>query len=166
MSLFKELKRRNVFKVAFAYIIVGWVLLQVSDTLVPALHLPDWFHSGVAFILFLGFPLAMIFAWAYEITPEGLKKEKEVDKSQSNTQRTGQILNFSIIALLATTLAYFAWDKFDTNPESDVEVAQTVPAIEKTAVAGFRCPETRQEVHRRHTFSKPQCKRGKRRILF
>ncbi len=78
----------------------------------------------------------MIFAWAYEITPEGLKKEKEVDKSQSNTQKTGQILNFSIIALLATTLAYFAWDKFDTNPESDVEVAQTVPAIEKTAVAG------------------------------
>ena len=112
------------------------MLLQVSDTLVPALHLPDWFHSGVAFILFLGFPLAMIFAWAYEITPEGLKKEKEVDKSQSNTQKTGQILNFSIIALLATTLAYFAWDKFDTNPESDVEVAQTVPAIEKTAVAG------------------------------
>lgn len=89
MSFFKELKRRNVFKVAAAYIIVSWLLLQISDTLVPALHLPDWFHSGVAFVLILGFPLAMIFAWAYEITPEGLKKEKEVDKSQSVTQTTG-----------------------------------------------------------------------------
>ena len=72
MSFFAELKRRNVFKVAAAYIIVGWLLLQVSDTLVPALHLPEWFHSGVAFLLIIGFPLAMIFAWAFEMTPEGL----------------------------------------------------------------------------------------------
>jgi len=136
LSFFKELKRRNVFKVAAAYTIVSWLLLQISDTLVPALHLPDWFHSGVAFVLILGFPLAMIFAWAYEITPEGLKKEKEVDKSQSNTQATGQKLNFTIIALLAAALGYLAWDKFVTNPGSDVDVAQTAPAIEKTAVTG------------------------------
>jgi TolB-like protein/Tfp pilus assembly protein PilF len=82
LSLFKELKRRKVFKVAAAYIIVSWLLLQVSDTLVPALHLPEWFHSGVAFVLIIGFPIAMVFAWAYEITPEGLKKEKDVDNSQ------------------------------------------------------------------------------------
>ena len=134
MSFFKELKRRNVFKVAAAYIIVGWLLLQVSDTLVPALHLPVWFHSGVAFILILGFPLAIIFAWAYEITPEGLKKEKEVEKSQSNTRATGQKLNLMIIALLATALAYFAWDKFVANPGNDVDMAQAVPAIEETDV--------------------------------
>ena len=61
MNFFSELKRRNVFKVAAAYIIVAWLLLQVSDTLVPALHLPEWFHSGVAFLLIMGFPVAMIF---------------------------------------------------------------------------------------------------------
>jgi len=83
LSLFTELKRRNVFKVAAAYIIVAWLLLQVSDTLVPALHLPEWFHSGVAFLLILGFPLAMIFAWAFELTPEGLKLEHRVDGAQS-----------------------------------------------------------------------------------
>lgn len=79
----------------------------------------------------------MIFAWAYEITPEGLRKEKEVDKLQSIAQTTGQKLNFTIIALLATVLAYFAWDKFVANPESDINVAQTVPAIEETDVAGL-----------------------------
>ena len=78
MSLFSELKRRNVFKVAVAYIIVAWLLLQISDTLVPALLLPEWFHSAVAFLLIMGFPVAMVFAWAFELTPEGLKKDKEV----------------------------------------------------------------------------------------
>ena len=75
MSLFKELKRRNVFKVAVAYVIVAWLLLQVSDTLAPALHLPEWFHSGVAFILIIGFPIAVIIAWAFEMTPEGIRRE-------------------------------------------------------------------------------------------
>jgi hypothetical protein len=58
LSLFSELHRRNVFKVAAAYVIVGWLLLQISDTLVPALRLPEWFHSGVAFLLIMGFPVA------------------------------------------------------------------------------------------------------------
>ena len=76
VSLFTELKRRNVFKVAAAYAIVAWLLLQVSDTLVPALHLPEWFNSGVAFVLIIGFPIAVVFAWAYELTPDGLKKSE------------------------------------------------------------------------------------------
>jgi TolB-like protein/Tfp pilus assembly protein PilF len=76
LSVFEELKRRNVFKVTVAYIIVAWLLLQVSDTLVPALHLPEWFHSGVAFVLILGFPVAIILAWAFELTPDGLKRDK------------------------------------------------------------------------------------------
>lgn len=90
MSLFNELKRRNVFKVAAAYVIVSWLLLQVSDTLVPALHLPDWFHSGVAFLLIIGFPVAVIFAWAWEITPEGLKREKDVDRDTDGSEAADQ----------------------------------------------------------------------------
>ena len=112
MSLFSELKRRNVFKVAAVYLIVGWLLLQVSDTLVPALHLPEWFHSGTAFLLILGFPVALIFAWAFELTPDGLKKENDVDRGQSITDVTGRKLDYVIIGLLVVALAYFAWDKF------------------------------------------------------
>ncbi len=125
MSFFNELKRRNVFKVAAAYIIVGWLLLQVSDTLVPALHLPEWFNSGVAFLLIIGFPIAMIFAWAFEMTPEGLKKEKDVDRSQSTTNVTGQKLNNAIIGILILALAYFAIDKFLLDPGRDAEEIAT-----------------------------------------
>ena len=116
MSFINELKRRNVFRVAIAYAIVAWLLLQVSDTLVPALHLPEWFNSGVAFVLIIGFPIAMIFAWAFEMTPEGIKKEKDVDRSQSMTTVTGQKLNNAIIGILVLALAYFAIDKFILAP--------------------------------------------------
>jgi adenylate cyclase len=104
MSFIKELKRRNVIRVAVAYVIVAWLSLQVSDTLVPALHLPEWFHSGVALFLILGFPIALIFAWAYEMTPAGLKKEKDVDRSASITQVTGRKLDFAIITALVLAL--------------------------------------------------------------
>jgi len=106
MSLISELRRRNVFKVAAAYIIVAWLLLQISDTLVPALLLPAWFHSGVAFLLIMGFPVAIIFAWAFELTSEGLRKEKEVDRSQSITHETGKKLNYTIIAVLAIAVVF------------------------------------------------------------
>ena len=117
MSLFAELKRRNVFKVAIAYGIVAWLLLQVSDSLVPALHLPEWFNSGVVFVLIIGFPIALIFAWAFEMTPEGIKKEKDVDRSQSITNVTSQKLNSAIIGVLILALAYFAIDKFILAPD-------------------------------------------------
>jgi hypothetical protein len=66
LSFYTELRRRNVFKVGIVYIVVAWLLLQVSDTLGPALHLPEWFVSAVAFLLILGFPVAIIFAWAFD----------------------------------------------------------------------------------------------------
>ena len=129
MNFIAELKRRNVFKVAAAYLIVSWLLLQVSDTLVPALHLPDWFHSGVAFVLMMGFPVAMIFAWAFELTPEGLKKEKEVDRSESISNKTGQKLNYAIISLLMIALLYFSWDKYSVNLQQNTEPTQTAEQI-------------------------------------
>ena len=124
MSLFNELKRRNVLKVAAAYIIVSWLLLQVSDTLVPALHLPGWFHSGVAFLLILGFPVAMIFAWAFEMTPEGLKRDYEVDRSQSITRQTGRKLDFVIIGVLVVALGYFAYDKLVLSTARDAALVE------------------------------------------
>ena len=123
MSLFNELKRRNVFRVAAAYVIVGWLILQVGEVLAPALLLPDWVNSLLAFFLLLGFPLAMFFAWAFELTPEGIKKEVEVDRSASITHVTGQKLNNTIIVLLLLAVGYFAWDKFLRTPAPATEVA-------------------------------------------
>ena len=128
MSLFEELKRRNVFRVAVAYAIVGWILLQVAENLGPALHLPEWLHSGVAFVIILGFPLAIIFAWAFELTPEGIKREKDVDRDTSITGQTGQKLNIVIGVCLALALAYIAVDKL-TDEDSDVAPASQAEAI-------------------------------------
>ncbi len=118
MSFINELKRRNVFKVAAAYAIVGWLIMQAGEVMSPALNLPGWVNSMLAFFLILGFPLAMFFAWAFEMTPEGIKKEKDVDRSQSMTSVTGQRLNYTIIALLVATLGYFAVDKFVLQPQT------------------------------------------------
>ena len=117
MSLFAELKRRNVFKVAAAYIIVGWLIMQAGDTLAPALHLPDWVNSLLAFFLILGFPMALFFAWAYELTPEGLKKEKDVERSKSITHKTGRSLDRAIIVVLVVALGYFVWESRQKNAE-------------------------------------------------
>jgi TolB-like protein/Tfp pilus assembly protein PilF len=110
VNFFNELKRRNVFRVAAAYAIISWLLLQVGETLAPALRLPDWVNSTLAFFLILGFPLAIFFAWAFELTPEGIKKEKDVDRAQSITHHTGRKLDRTIIVVLALALGYFIWE--------------------------------------------------------
>ena len=78
MSLLAELKRRNVFRVATFYLVAGWVLLQAGDLLFNALGVPPWGLKLLLGMLLLGFPFALVFAWAYELTPEGLKREHEV----------------------------------------------------------------------------------------
>jgi TolB-like protein/Tfp pilus assembly protein PilF len=137
LSLFNELKRRNVFRVAAAYIIVGWLIMQAGEVMGPALRLPEWVNSLLVFFLILGFPLAIFFAWAFELTPDGLKKEKDIDKTQSITRATGQKLNYIIIVLMAVALAYFAWDKFVSKPESEAELAQVSPATEQTKMVAL-----------------------------
>ena len=124
MGLLLELRRRNVFRVAIAYIIIAWLILQVGDTLAPALHLAEWVNTVLAFFLILGFPLALVFAWAFEITPEGLKKEKDVDRSESISHITGRKFDYLIIAVLALALGYFAFDKFVLEPSRDAELVR------------------------------------------
>ena len=124
MSFFKELKRRNVFKVAAAYIIIGWLIMQAGEVMGPALRLPEWVNSLLAFFLILGFPLAMFFAWAFELTPDGLKKEKDVDHSKSITPNTGRKLDFTIIGLLVLTLGYFGFDKLVLSPAREIALIE------------------------------------------
>ena len=134
MSLFAELKRRNVFRVGIAYIVLAWLLLQVGDTLAPALRLPEWVNSALAFFLILGFPLAIFFAWAFEMTPEGLKLEKDVDREKSITPQTGRKLDRTIIALLVVALGYFVWQ---SQKVPEPELAERVAGQESIAVLPF-----------------------------
>jgi len=112
MSLFKELKRRNVFRVGIAYTVAAWLLIQVSDTVFPRIGLPDSAVTLVIALLGVGLIPALIFAWAFEMTPEGLKREKDVDRGQSITQQTGRKLDRMIIGIMAVVIAYLVLDRF------------------------------------------------------
>ncbi|MDH4013296.1 MAG: tetratricopeptide repeat protein [Chromatiales bacterium] len=129
MSFFAELKRRNVFRMAALYLVAGWVLLQVADVLAGVLGLPDWTLRLVAFLLLLGFPLALIFSWVYELTPEGLKRDHEVDRIQSITAQTGRKLNVVIVGLLAAAVTLLALDRFVDKPANAPVTQQDAAAI-------------------------------------
>jgi len=119
MSVIAELKRRNVFKVGAAYVVMAWLLAQGVDVFLEGFGAPEWVIKTILMLLIIGFPIAVFFAWAFELTPEGLKKEKDVDRSQSITHETGRKLDFMIIGILLLALGYFAWDKFKPEKGSD-----------------------------------------------
>jgi TolB-like protein/Tfp pilus assembly protein PilF len=112
VSLIAELQRRNVFRVGAAYLALGWIVAQVTALVTPALHLPESILSTVVWIGVIGFPFVLLFAWAYELTPEGLKREHAVDRSQSITQHTARRLDTIVIAMLAIAIGLFVFDRF------------------------------------------------------
>ena len=117
-QLFDELKRRNVLRVAIAYVVTAWLLLQVADVILNNIEGPDWLFRTILLLVVLGFPLALILAWAFELTPEGIKKEQDVDRSTSVTVTTGRKLDFVIIGVLVVGIAFLLVDKFSQAPES------------------------------------------------
>jgi adenylate cyclase len=131
MSFFEELKRRNVVKVAVLYVIASWLILQVADVLFPNLGAPDWAFGLVLGLLVLFFFPAVIFSWVYEMTPEGLKREKDVDRSRSVTHKTGHKINILIIVMLALAIATVVADRL--MPETATPVAGTLPTDEEKA---------------------------------
>jgi len=153
MSLLNELKRRNVFRVAIGYVITAWLLLQVVDLVLDNIHAPDWVMQVFMLALAIGFPLAIFFAWAFEMTPEGVKRESEVDRSQSIAPRTGRKMDRHIMIAMALALAYFAYDKFlaappDSVPEKgsgsfspDSEQSRDVAVIEKMNLTPLPNPD-------------------------
>jgi len=112
MSFFGELKRRNVIRVGAAYVVAAWLLIQVAETIFPLFGYGDGPARIVVVVLAIGFLPVLIFAWAFELTPEGLKKESEVDRSESITPQTGRKLDRAIMVVLVIALGYFAFDKF------------------------------------------------------
>ena len=90
MTLFEELKRRNVFKVGIAYLVIAWLVAQVLQLVLETFTTPDWVMKTVLVLLATGLPIAVIFAWAFELTPDGLKREHEVDRSLTTVSKTGR----------------------------------------------------------------------------
>ncbi|MBA2269165.1 MAG: hypothetical protein H0W20_01020, partial [Chthoniobacterales bacterium] len=113
---FAELKRRNVYKVAVAYAVVAWLLIQLASILFPTFEAPAWVMKVFIAIVALGFPLALILAWAFELTPEGLKRTEDVARGESIARTTGRKLDFAIIGVLVLAVALLLFDRF--RPEA------------------------------------------------
>ncbi len=146
MNLLQELKRRNVFRVGIAYAVAAWLLLQIADVMIDNIGAPDWVFPTLLMALAIGFPLALIFAWAFELTPEGIKREHEVDRQTSITGQTGRKLDRAIIVVLALAVGYLLVDKLllrepaptgVANPAAPGEPVDTSPAGASVAVLPF-----------------------------
>ncbi len=132
-QLFEDLKRRNVFRVGAAYAIVGWLLVEVASVLLPAFNAPESVFQIFAILVGLGFPIALMLAWAFELTPEGIKRDQDVEAADSVRHLTGRKLDFAIIGLLVVALGYTVIDGYLLDSES--EPAAAMPAPEKPVAA-------------------------------
>ncbi|NIL97121.1 MAG: hypothetical protein GTO62_08285 [Planctomycetales bacterium] len=132
MALFNELKRRNVFRVAIAYVVVAWLILQVADVILNNVQAPTWAFWLILLMLSIGFILVLVFSWVFELTPEGIKRESEVDRSESITPQTGKKLDRLIIGVLVLAVAYFAVDKFWLSAGRDAALIEA--ALEEAGV--------------------------------
>ena len=134
MSLFAELKRRNVFRVAVAYIVSAWVLAQVVSLAVEAFGAPEWVLKVLITMLAVGMIPALFFSWAFELTPEGLKKESSIADSDSITHHTAKKLDIAVIVLLITAIGLFAGQRMlfapnETATTADNEAASGAPEL-------------------------------------
>ena len=140
MNLFNELKRRNVFRVGFAYAVVGWLVAQVADLALESFGAPGWVIKTVLFFILLGFVLSLFIAWAYELTPEGIKRAEDVDPNQSVTHETGRKLDRLVIVVLLMAVGLLLFERFWAGPQpaAPAQTAQTAeetstPALQSTA---------------------------------
>ena len=119
LSLFAELKRRNVIRMAGLYLVGAWLITQVSSTLLPVFEAPSWVMKTLVGLLGIGFVPTLVFSWIYELTPEGLRRDAEVPREQSIAPQTGRRIDRTIIVVLICALVYFAVDKFVLTPHRD-----------------------------------------------
>ena len=152
MSFFTELNRRNVTRVAIAYGVAGWVLTEVASVVLPTFQAPGWVLQVLITLLIMGFPLALVFAWVYELTPEGLKKEADIQQEHSITSHTARKLNVVVIILLVIAIGMVVFDRFiarDAAPPAvavtPVQQAQSDGTIPSVAVLAFQNMSTDAE---------------------
>ncbi|TDJ33492.1 MAG: tetratricopeptide repeat protein [Gammaproteobacteria bacterium] len=121
MSFFSELHRRNVFRVAAAYVIISWLLIQAADILLPTFGAPEWVLKVMVLFIALGFIPAMIFSWIYELTPEGIKRESAIAADKSIAHHTGKRLDFiTLAALVGVVVFVFVERNMDTEGAGDM----------------------------------------------
>ena len=133
MSLFGELQRRNVIKVSIAYVIVSWLLIQIADVILPTFGAPPWVMQVFVFFLALGLPVAILLAWAFEMTPDGIKATSSVEQTQSTTSISGQRLNYIVMSLLALAVVFMVADNYLLEspqiPAEDVDYRRVIAVI-------------------------------------
>ena len=134
-NFFGELKRRNVYKVAVAYAVVAWLLMQIATQIFPFFEIPNWAVRLVVLLLILGFPVALILAWAFEITPEGIKRESEIAPNESITRQTGKKLDRWIIAILALAVVLLLTNQFVLHKDADASSGKVAANIPGKSVA-------------------------------
>ena len=131
LTLFAELKRRNVFRVAIAYAVASWVLIQIIDVISPVFEIPNWAPKLIIVILAVGLVPALVFAWAFELTPEGIKKEADVDRSGSIANQTGRKLNYVITGFLVVAVVLLLAER-QLRPAVTEEPGVVAEAIEES----------------------------------
>ena len=123
MTIVRELKRRNVFRMAVLYVVAAWLIMQVAEVIIGLANLPKWIGPTTLILLAVGFPIALIVSWFYEITPEGITLEKDVEPGESITHVTGRRLDFLAISLLCAAVILFAYDKWWIGPPPQRSIA-------------------------------------------
>ena len=134
MKLWRELKRRNVVRVATGYAALGWMLIEIADTVFPRLLLPGWSVTLVIVTLAVGFPIVLVLSWLYELTPEGIKRDAELDHDTSPASAKGRRIDYVIIGLLTVAVAYFVVDKFLIVGQQDL-LAESAGAYPANSIA-------------------------------
>src|SRR5436190_4384353 len=132
-SFFAELKRRNVYKVAVAYAVVAWLTIQAASIFLPAFNAPQWAMQVVILILVIGFPIALVCSWAFEITPEGIVRESEVQADQSITHHTGRKIVALTIVLAVIAAGLLVFQLIRANSTSSLST--NAPTISNKSIA-------------------------------
>ncbi len=144
MSFISELKRRNVIRMAGLYIVGAWLVLQVSETLLPIFDTPNWVLKSLVYALFIGFIPAIVMAWIFELTPDGLKRDEDVLPEQSIAPLTARKMERMIIALFAFALIFFAFDKFVLAPQREAKtIADTTKVVAEKTVASINADKNK-----------------------
>ena len=130
-SFLAELKRRNVIRTAGLYLVGAWLIVQVTGTVLPMFGAPEWLPRSVVVLLAVGLLPVLVFAWVYELTPEGLKRERDVERTESITPETGQRMNRAIFVLLLLAIGCFVLDRFVLTPRREAAAAQSGSAESK-----------------------------------
>src|SRR5437764_2354272 len=134
-NFFSELKRRNVYKIAVAYAVVGWLVIQVSSTVLRTFHAPEWVVQTLVMLVALGFPISLLIAWAFELTPEGLKRTEDVDLAASARQPRKHIWIFVVLVGAALSIALFFVGRYTSREKTPRPSEAATTAIPQKSIA-------------------------------